>query len=396
VTELSDFSAIVLLVSGGLVLAVLSMRAADRISLPSSAIFLLATGLLAASIDALADVVSIKVVERIGVAALIVILLEGGMHVGLGRFRRSAGPIVALGIVGTFATAGIVTLSAHYLLGLSWITSGLIGAAIAPTDPAVTFSVLGDRKIRGRSGTILEGEAGVNDPVAIALMIGLIELATTDDGNFGIVAKEFAVEMAVGLAVGIAGGLLLLRTLRRIQLTSSTLHPILLLGSAGIAYGVAGVAHGSGFLAVFVAGILLGDAELPRQEEIGAFLAPLAEIAEIGLFAALGLSVGYSALDDPTVWGQGIVLAVVLVFVARPLVVAPLLIPASLERGERMFISWAGLKGAVPILLGALVVLAGVDAADQIYGIVFVVVLFSIVVQGVSIPRAADRLLGRT
>lgn len=395
-TELSDFSAIVLLVSAGLLIAVLSMRVADRISLPSAAIFLLATGLLAASIDTLGDVVSIKVVERIGVVALIVILFEGGMHVGLRRFRRSAGPIVALGIVGTFATAGVVTLAGHYLLDLSWITAGLIGAAIAPTDPAVTFSVLGDRKIRGRSGTILEGEAGVNDPVAIALMIGLIELATSDDGGFGIVVKEFAVQMSVGLVVGIAGGLLLLPTMRRIRLSSATLNPILLLAGAGIVYGTAGVAHGSGFLAVFVAGILLGDAVLPRREEIEAFLAPLAEIAEIGLFAALGLSVGYSDLDDPAVWGQGFVLALVLAFVARPLVVAPLLAPAQLERGERVFILWAGLKGAVPILLGALVVLAGVDAAGQIYGIVFVVVLFSVVVQGASVPRAADRLLGKT
>lgn len=122
----------------------------------------------------------------------------------------------------------------------------------------------------------------------------------------------------------------------------------------------------------------------------------MAEIAEIGLFAALGLSVGYSDLDDPSVWGQGLVLALVLAFVARPLVVAPLLAPAQLERGERIFILWAGLKGAVPILLGSLVVLAGVDDAGRIYGIVFVVVLFSVVVQGASVPRVADRLLNKS
>lgn len=112
--------------------------------------------------------------------ALIVILFDGGLHIGLTRFRRSAAPILALGVLGTFATAGLVTLAAHYLLDFSWIASGLIGAAIAPTDPAVTFSVLGGREIRGRAGTILEGEAGTNDPVGIALMIGMIELATED------------------------------------------------------------------------------------------------------------------------------------------------------------------------------------------------------------------------
>lgn len=262
-TELSEFSAIVLFVSAGLFVAVLSMRVADRISLPSAAVFLLASGLLAASINTLGDAVSIQVVERIGVVALIVILLEGGMHVGLGRFRRAASPIVALGIVGTLATAGVITLAGHYLLGLSWIISGLIGAAIAPTDPAVTFSVLGDRQIRGRSGTILEGEAGVNDPVAIALMIGLVELATEDDGSFAIVVEEFAIEMAVGLAVGIAGALILLPTMRRIRLTSPTLHPILMLGGAGIVYGAAGVAHGSGFLAVLSPGSCLATPRSP-------------------------------------------------------------------------------------------------------------------------------------
>ena len=143
--------------------------------------------------------------------------------------------------------------------------AGLIGAAIAPTDPAVTFSVFGGREIRGRSGTILEGEAGTNDPVGIALMIGMIELATEDGGTLAIVLEEFVVEMAIGLAVGVAGAMLLLPVMRRVRLTSPTLYPIRVLAGAGVIYGLASVAHGSGFLAVFVAGILLGDVAAAPQ-----------------------------------------------------------------------------------------------------------------------------------
>jgi cell volume regulation protein A len=391
-SEISDFGIVVLLVSAGVFLAVLGMRVAERVSLPNAALFLVAAGLLAAASDSLRDALSIQVVERIGVVALVVILFDGGLHIGLGRFRRSAAPILALGVVGTFATAGLVALAAHYALGLSWITAGLIGAAIAPTDPAVTFSVFGGREIRGRAGTILEGEAGTNDPVGIALMIGMIELATEDGGNLGIVVEEFLVEMAIGLGIGVAGALLLLPVLRRVSLTSPTLYPIRVLAGAGVIYGLATVAHGSGFLAVFVAGVLLGDVAAPRKGEIETFHSSLAALAEIGAFAALGLSIGYSDLYDGSVWLEGLALAAILAFVVRPLAIVPLLAPARLSRGEKAFIVWGGLKGAVPILLGALAVLAAVDDAGRIYGIVFVVVLFSVLVQGGTIALAAGRL----
>jgi potassium/hydrogen antiporter len=390
--EIADFGLVVLLVSAGLLLAVLGTRLAARASLPNAAIFLAVTAVLASAIEPLGDALTMEEVERIAVVALVVILFDGGLHIGLARFRRSAGPILALGVLGTFATAGLVTVAAHYLLGLPWIVSGLVGAAIAPTDPAVTFSVLGGRELRGRAGTVLEGEAGTNDPVGIALMIGLIELANEDDGSFSIVVSEFALEMAVGLAVGVAGAMLLLPVLRRVHLPSPTLYPLRVLAGAGIVYGIASVAHGSGFLAVFVTGVLLGDLAIPRKGEIETFHSSLAALAEIAAFAALGLSVGFTGLDDAGVWGQGLVLALVLAFVARPLAVGPLLVPARMARREKLFIVWGGLKGAVPILLGALAVLGEVGDSERIYGIVFVVVLFSVVVQGASVPHVAKRL----
>jgi cell volume regulation protein A len=391
-TEIGQFGEIVLVVSATVFVALLGMRLADRFSLPYAAMFLVGAAVIAEVWTHLQDVLSVQDVERIAVVALLVILFDGGLHIGLGRFRRSAGPILGLGIVGTFLTAGIVAVAAHYVLGFSWIESGLIGAAVAPTDPAVTFSVFGAREIRGRSGTILEGEAGVNDPVGIALMIGMIELAAEDDGSLFVVVREFAIEMSLGLLVGVAGALLLLPVYRRVQLTGPALYPIRVLAGAGIIYGLAAVLGGSGFLAVFVAGVMLGDSAMLRKGEIESFHSSIAGVAEIAVFVALGLTISVAELDSVEIWAKGLGIALILAFVARPLAVFPLLLPAHLSNAERTFIAWGGLKGAVPILLGALALLAAVDGAQELYGIVFVVVVFSVIVQGLSLTYVARRL----
>jgi len=392
VNEVTEFGAAVLAVSAAVFVALLGMRLADRLAVPYAAIFLVGAVSLGEVIPAAKQLLSTKEVERIAVVALMVILFHGGLHIGLRRFRHAVGPILALGIVGTFLTAAVVALAARYLLGFSWIEAGLIGAAIAPTDPAVTFSVFGAREVRGRSGTILEGEAGMNDPVGIALMIGMIELATADEGTLAIVVEEFAIQMALGLAVGVAGAFALLPAMRHIRLVSPALYPIRVLAGAGVIYGLAAITGGSGFLAVFVAGILLGDLAAPRKGEIESFHASLAGLAEIAAFVALGLSIAISDLSELGVWEDGLALAVILAFVARPLAVGSLLLPARLRFGERLFVVWGGLKGAVPILLGALAILAGVENAERLYGIVFVVVLFSVIVQGATVPLVARKL----
>jgi cell volume regulation protein A len=392
VSEIADFGAIVLAVSATVFVALLGMRIADRVSIPYAALFLVAAALISDVWTELQTVISVTEVERIAVVALIIILFDGGLHIGARRFRRSAAPILVLGVAGTFLTAGLVAVAARYLLGFSWIEAGLIGAAVAPTDPAVTFSVFANKEIRGRSGTILEGEAGVNDPVGIALMVGMIELAGEPDGSLWIVAREFAVEMSVGLAVGVVVALALLPVLRHVRLTGPALYPIRVLALAGIVYGLAAVAGGSGFLAVFIAGIVLGDAALVQKGEIESFHSSLAGLAEIAVFVALGLTISIVDLNTLDIWVDGLAIAVILAFVARPLAVVPLLLPARLHWGERIFVAWGGLKGAVPILLGALAVLGGVDAAENLYGLVFIVVLFSVVVQGSSVPYVASRL----
>lgn len=391
-TEISDFGVIVLVVASGISLALFGRAITERLAIPSAALFLVAAAAASDLVPELGDAVSFVTVERIGVVALIVILFDGGMDIGWRRFRGAAVPILSLGVLGTFASAGLIAVAAHVLFDLSWITSGLLGAALAPTDPAVTFSVLGGREIRGRTGTILKGESGANDPVGIALMIGMIELATSDDGSFWTVVEEFSIEMAGGIAVGALGAALLLPVMRRVPLPSPALYPLRMLAAAGVVYGAATLVHGSGFLAVFVAGILLGDRPIPHRSEVDGFLSSLGSLAEIAMFVALGLTIDLTELFDSDAWLEGLVLAALLAFAIRPLVVGALLLPVRLDRRERLFVIWSGLKGAVPILLAALALIGGVDDGAEIYGIVFVVVLFSVLVQGTLVPVVAERL----
>src|SRR3954451_7145937 len=367
-------------------LALVAAKVSERFPIPAPALFLLIALAIPVAIP------HIKTVERIGVVALIVILFDGGMHIGWRRFRGAIVPIGVLGVVGTLTTAVVITVCAHFLLDFSWTLSGVVAAALAPTDPAVMFSILGDKQIGGQSGTILEGEAGVNDPVGIALMIGMLEYATSDHGSSFSVVKEFMLEMTIGLAVGLVGAALLVLFMRNVRLPSEGLYPLRTLAAAGIIYGLASVLHGSGFLAVFIAGLALSELDLPYKRQIQRFHTALASLGEIVVFVVLGLTVNVGQLFDDQVWLDGLLLAIALAFVARPLGLAPLLAPMKLRLGEKLFIAWGGLKGAVPILLAALAILAGVDEARRIYEIVFVVVLFSVVVQGASVPFVASRL----
>ena len=387
-TEITDFAAILALAAGAVALAVIATTLSGRLPIPAPAIFLVGAAVASDLWPRLYDLVPILTVERIAVVALIVILFNGGMDIGWRKFRASVGPISSLGIVGTFATAAVVAAFAHYVLDFGWTLSGIIGAALAPTDPAVVFSVLGGREVGGRSGTTLEGEAGVNDPAGIALMIGMIELATHDDASWFDVIREFVVEMGVGAGLGLAGAAALLPLLRRVQLAAEGLYPVLALAVAGLLYSVTSLAHGSGFLAVFIAGLVLGDAPLPYKREIERFHGSLANLAEIVVFLALGLTVNLASFQTRD-WTDGVALFLVLAVFARPLIVAATLAMARFSWSERMFIAWSGLKGAVPILLAAFAVLGEVAGAEHVYRIVFVVVLISVLVQGTLVPYVA-------
>src|SRR5919205_1041451 len=287
-SELHEFGTIVLVVAAGFFGALGTYKLTERFPVPAPALFLIAAAVASDVFPGLASGISTHTVERIGVVALIVILFDGGMQVGWRRFRGSAFPITSLGVVGTFATAAAMAAFAHAFFGFDWTIAGVLGAALAPTDPAVMFSVLANREIRGRSGTILEGESGANDPVAIALMIAVLDYATAGNASTWHAVGEFALSMAIGLVVGAAGAGLLVPTMRRFALPNEGLYPLRTLAAALVIYGAATVAHGSGFLAVFVAGLLIGDVRAPYKTEIESFHKSLASLSEIVVFTALG------------------------------------------------------------------------------------------------------------
>ena len=387
-----DAFALTLLVVAAVVsLALLSNQISHRLRIPAPAIFLIGAAAASDLYPPLSKL-PLEAVEQVVTVALILILFDGGTGIGVRKLRSALSPILLLGVVGTLLTAAAVAVLAHVLFGVAWPLALLLGTALAPTDPAVVFSVLGNREVRGRAGVIIEGESGANDPVGIALLLGLLGVGgQLDAGAIGGVLSTFVLQMAIGAAVGIGGGWLLLQSMRRIPLPGESLYPLRTLAFSLGLYGVTTLAQGSGFLAVFVAGIVIGDASAPFKREIRQFHSSLAGMAEIVAFVVLGLTVSLKDVAGGGTWLVGLGLAVLLAFVVRPLVVGPLLLAVRLTFGERVFVVWSGLKGAVPILLGTYI-LTGGSAADRFaYDLIFVVVLFSVLVQGGLVPTVAAR-----
>jgi potassium/hydrogen antiporter len=392
VTDTEPFAVVILLAAAVGLVAVLSSRLTQLVKIPSPALVLVGAAVAVQVIPALHEPPRLAV-ERVVTIALACILFDGGMSIGRSRFRSAAGAIAATGVAGTVLTVALAAVLARLAFGLPWYAAVLLATAVAPTDPAVVFSVLGQREVSGRSGTILEGESGANDPVGIALMASLIAAGGLSAGAFARVGAEFALQMGVGAAVGIAGGAAILWFTRRVPLPGEGLYPLRTLACALLVFAVATLARGSGFLAVFAAGIMLGDEPAPFKREIERFHSALASLAEIVAFVVLGLTVNLSVLARADVWVPGVILGAALALVIRPLAVGLCLAPARLAAGERGFVLFAGLKGAVPILLGIFLVAAHAAGHSQrLYGIVAVVVVFSVVFQGGLVPAAA-RLL---
>ena len=388
--ELARFGLIVFGVAAAGLCAIGSTRVAGWIRVPAGAFFLLGAAAASDLFPGLGTL-STTSVERIASVALAVILFDGGLRSGWRRVRRAWVPVVSLGLAGTFLTAGLMAVAARYALGFSWTTAGLIGAAVAPTDPAIMFSILGRWEITGRVGTILEGESGANDPVGIALMLVLVDHAA-GSGSLVEGALGFLLSLGIGVAVGVLAGSVLHPLVVRLPLGDQSLGPLRTLMFALLVFGAASVLHGSGFLAVYLAGLLITDHEYPGHRATERFHTSLASLAEIVVFVALGLTVSLSFVFSRGIWLDGIILAALMVLVARPLAIWPLLIPVQTTRNEEAFIVWAGLKGAVPILLASFALARGVPDADKIYAIVFVVVTLSVTLQAAAIPTVARRL----
>jgi cell volume regulation protein A len=327
--------------------------------------------------------------------ALIVILADGGLRTGFREFRRVIGPVLTLGVGGTLVSFAAIATIAHEVADLDWQAALILGAVLAPTDPAAVFSALAGQTARiGRIGRVLEGEAGLNDPIAIALAVEFID-AYGDQVSVSSIATTMVLEAGVGVAVGVAVALALTRVLGPLRPTIHAAPALAILAGAGIAFGGAVLLHGSGFIAAYLFGLVAGDRDVPERDEVIALHSELAHLGEVAMFVLLGIAV--TTVDLGSVALDGVVIALAIMLVIRPVITYPTLTLLHYTRAESIFGSLAGLRGAVPILLASLPVAAGVPEGPKILAITAIVVFGSLIVQGIPLPRVAERLhLGGT
>ncbi|HEV7399499.1 MAG TPA: potassium/proton antiporter [Solirubrobacterales bacterium] len=380
-----------ILVAGALLAAgILGALLADRIRIPGLLLFL-GLGMLAGS-EGIGGIEfdNVELARTLGTIALVLILFEGGLTAGWSEIRPVLGTAASMATIGTAITACAAGLAAHWIFGISVLEGMIVGAAIAATDSAAIFAVLRRSTLKKRLARSLEGESGMNDPVALLLTIGFIEWIQQPGFGLADMAGLLALKLAIGAVVGLALGKLATIALDRAQLPTDGIYPVATIAIAGLAFGLAEVAHGSGFLAVYLTALALGSARIPARRTIVAFHEGVGWVAQIGLFILLGLLVFPSALGD-VVW-ESLALSAVLIFIARPVAAFIATAFSPLDLRERAMLGWAGLRGATPIWLATFPVVAGIGAGDEVFAIVFFVVVSSTLVQGASFEPLAARL----
>lgn len=374
-----------LLLAGALALAPL----AKRIGLPGPAAFLAAGIVVGVAGIAPFDDVRALPLQEIGAVALYMILFQGGLSTGLSAWRANARPIMLLGLPGTAATAGGIALAGH-LIGLDWPLAIFVAVALAPTDPAAVYATLRGGGVGSRPRTVLEGESGFNDPVGISFMVVALAALGTEGASFGDGTLRLVEELGIGIVGGIVGAALLLGVLRATHHLEDGLQGIALLVGAIIVGAGTATLHGSGFLAVYIAGLAISDAWARQDARRHAVPEALAAGSEPLLFGLLGAAfAGAVGLDH--LW-QGIVLTLVTVFVVRPPISFACLAGCGLSRPEKVLVSWGGLKGAVPLLLAGYPALDGLSEASATESIVLVATAASIVVQGATLRFVSARV----
>ncbi|MFI9270704.1 potassium/proton antiporter [Kitasatospora sp. NPDC052896] len=370
-----------------LLVAVVAVRVSTRSGLPSLLLYL-GIGILIGQNGLGVTFNNAELTQVLGYAALVVILAEGGLKTNWREIRPVLPPATVLATVGVGISVFVTAAGAHWLVGLDWRMSLLLGAIVSSTDAAAVFSVLRTVPLPARLSGLLEAESGFNDAPVVILVVAFATTGPFDPWYVlvGTIIAELAVGAAVGLAVGRLGAL----GLRHVALPSSGLYPIAVLALTVLAYAGGALLHGSGFLAVYVCAVLLGNAKLPHGPAVRGFADGLAWIGQIGMFVLLGL------LCTPDTMGSAVlpalVIGLVLVLLARPLSVVLTLTPFRLPWREQALLSWAGLRGAVPIVLATIPLVADVPLAQQEFNIVFILVVVFTLVQGPTLPWLAKRL----
>ena len=385
--------ALILISSGLLVLAVLTSLIAFRIGAPLLLLFL-GIGLLVGEDGLGLTFDNAPIAYFIGSIALAVILFDSGFNTRFETATRAAWPALVLATVGVLLTTGLVGVVVHYLSGLSWRASLLLGAIVSSTDAAAVFFLLrvGGINIRDRVRATLEVESGSNDPMAVFLTATLVDMIVAGpEIGAPVVAflQAFALQIGLGTITGLAGGWVIARMVNKLQLEPG-LYPVIVLGLALFLFAVVSLIGGSGFLAVYLAGMMTGNLGRQGMPLLRRFQDGLTWLAQIGMFLILGL------LATPSDFGriaiQGVVVALFLILIARPLAVWLCLLPFRFTREETAFISWVGLRGAVSILLAILPMMAGIPAGQAFFNVAFIVVLISMVLQGWTIRPVARKL----
>jgi cell volume regulation protein A len=367
-------------------LAILAVRLSSGVGLPSLLIYLL-MGVVLGEAGLGIEFENPEVAHALGFAALAIILAEGGLTTSWREAKPSMRLGLSLATIGVAISVGIVAVGAHFLLGLPWELAVLLGAVCSPTDAAAVFSVLRVVPLPQRLVGALEAESGLNDAPTVVLVTLISTGAVADDGVLGvigIIAVELVVGVALGLAVGFGGAWVM----RRAALPSSGLYPLSVLTLCFLAYGVAAAAHGSGFAAVYVAALVLGNSELPHRAATRSFAEGIAWLAQIGLFVMLGLLLSPDRISLEIV-GLAIAAGLILTFVARPVSVAVSALVQRMSWRELTFLSWAGLRGAVPIVLTTIPYAEGVSDAERLFDIVFVMVVVYTLLTGPTLPLVA-------
>ncbi|MGW8849735.1 potassium/proton antiporter [Streptomyces xiamenensis] len=397
VDRLNEFLLLCALV---LLVAVAAVRLTSRSGLPSLLLYL-AIGVVLGQDGLGLDFHDPETTQVLGYAALVVILAEGGLSTRWRDIRPAVPAAAVLATAGVALSVGITAAGAHYLVGLEWRSALVMGAVVSSTDAAAVFSVLRRVPLPRRLSGLLEAESGFNDAPVVLLVVAFSDLGGGGGGPWSggwaggghawyVLVPLMALQLAIGLGVGLAVGRLGELALRRVALPASGLYPIAVVALTVLAYAAGALAGGSGFLATYVAGLVLGNARLPHRPVTRGFADALAWLAQIGLFVLLGLLVEPSDLLRD--FWPAVLVGAVLTLVARPVSVAVCTTPFGQRWREQALLSWAGLRGAVPIVLAIIPVVAGVPDSDRIFHIVFVLVVVFTLAQGPTLPALARRL----
>jgi cell volume regulation protein A len=368
------------------ILSIYTIKLSNRFGIPSLVLFL-AIGMLAGS-DGLGGISfdNPALVRSLGITALVMILFSGGLDTEWSAIRPIVWQGVSLSTIGVLITALLIGMFVAWVQGFSFLEGLLLGAIVSSTDAAAVFMVLRARrtKIPRRLIQLLEFESGSNDPMAVVLTIALIRLLIEPSTSFGELVVFFVMQMGVGTVIGIAMGEIMRRLFNALDLELEGIYPVLSVALALLTYGLTDYLDGSGFLAVYLAGLVMARKPFTHQQSVLRFHDGLAWLMQVTMFLALGLQVFPSRLV-PIAW-VGLLVSLFLIFVARPASVHAALAFSPVSLREQTLVAWAGLRGAVPIILATFPLVAELEKADLIFHLVFFIALTSVVMQGTAIP----------